>query len=180
MKLDFARTRRISAAALVSAGMFAGSMGVGAAAPSDYIDLLVNPNVVTDSNAWLLGPPTLNPEGSPGASAVYTHRDSTRTITDTVWVLGDPAAATAAITKAQGANPVANAKTQPAAVGTGGQLITGTSADGSKSLSILYFTQGNAASSIEFSGPANDPVPADLVVDFGQAQDTAIKNNMGG
>jgi len=174
--MTLCNVRRLSAATLISAGLLAGSMGSAAA---DNGALLVNPNVVTDSNAWIIAPPTFDPDGMPGASAVYTHRDSTRTITDTVWVLEDPAAAAAAVTKAQGANPVASSKTQTAAVGTNGQIITGTSPDGTKSLSILYFTQGNAASSVEFSGPINDPVPNDVVIDFGQAQDTAIKNGLG-
>ncbi|WP_396928821.1 hypothetical protein [Mycolicibacterium sp.] len=164
-------------AALLSAGMSLGA-GVASADPGDYTVLLVDPNVVTDSLAYTAGPPTLNPGGQPGAMTVYTHRDG-RTITDTVWVLADPGAAAGAISSAQAATPVANQKSVAAPVGQGGQLITGTSPDGTRSLSILYFTEGNAASSLEFSGPVADPAPNDLVIEFGQKQDALIKSRPG-
>jgi hypothetical protein len=61
-------------------------------------------------------------------------------------------------------------------VGTGGTLVSGTSPDGVQSVSVLTFTEGNAATTIEFDGPPNDPVPHDMAVDLGQKQDAAIKN----
>ncbi|MBI3690755.1 MAG: hypothetical protein HY239_08910 [Mycolicibacterium aromaticivorans] len=128
-------------AAVLSAGMTLGA-GLASADPGDYTVLLIDPNVVTDSLAYTAAPPTLNPGGQPGAMTVYTHRDG-RTITDTVWVLADPAAAAGAISSAQAA------------------------------------TQGNAASSLEFSGPVADPAPNDLVIDFGQKQDALIKSQLG-
>ncbi|GAY15880.1 hypothetical protein [Mycobacterium sp. shizuoka-1] len=164
-------------AALLSAGMSLGA-GLAAADPGDYTVLLIDPNVVTDSLAYTAGPPTLNPGGQPGAMTVYTHRDG-RTITDTVWVLADPGAAAGAISSAQAATPVTNSKSVSVPVGTNGQLITGMSPDGTRSLSVLYFTEGNAASALEFSGPAGDPVPADLVTEFGQQQDALIKSQLG-
>lgn len=167
----------LSAVALLSAGLSLGA-GLAAADPGDYTVLLIDPNVVTDSMAYTAGPPTLNPGGQPGAMTVYTHRDG-RTITDTVWVLSDPAAASDAINQAQGVTPVAGQKSVAVPVGQGGKLITGTSPDGKQSLSVLYFTEGNAASSLEFAGPANDPVPSDLVVDMGQKQDELIKSQLG-
>ncbi|MGY4709405.1 hypothetical protein ACXDF8_07600 [Mycolicibacterium sp. CBM1] len=170
------RLGALSAAALLSAGL---SFGAGlASATDDYTVLLIDPNVVTDSLAYTAGPPTLNPGGQPGAMTVYTHRDG-RTITDTVWVLADPGAAAGAISQAQAVTPVANQRTVNVPVGTGGQLVTGTSPDGRNSLSVLYFTEGNAASSLEFVGPAGDPVPSDLVVDMGQKQDALIKSQLG-
>ena len=116
--------------------------------------------------------------GIPGATVIYNHRDG-RTITDSVWLLTDPAAATAAVTEAQSAVTIANAKTESVAVGTGGQFISGTSSDGSKGRALLSFTEGNAASTIEFTGPANDPVPTSLAVELGQAQDSLIKSKLG-
>jgi hypothetical protein len=166
----------LTAAALLSAGMSIGT-GLAAATPGDYTVLLIDPNVVTDSMAYTAAPPTLNPGGQPGAMTVYTHRDG-RTITDTVWVLADSAAAAGAISQAQGATPVANQKSVSAPVGQNGQLITGKSPDGTKSLTVLYFTEGNTASSMEFSGPVADPAPYDLVVDFGQKQDALIKSQL--
>jgi hypothetical protein len=167
----------LTAAALLSAGMTVGA-GMAAADPGDYTVLLIDPNVVTDSLAYTAAPPVLNPSGQPGAMTIYTHRDG-RTIADTVWVLGDPGAAAGAISAAQADTPVADSKTVSVPVGTNGQLITGKSPDGTRSLSVLYFTEGNAASSLEFTGPAGDPVPQDLVVEFGQKQDALIKSQLG-
>jgi hypothetical protein len=166
----------VTAAALLSAGMALGT-GIAAADPGDYTVLLLDPNVATDSMAYTAGPPTLNPNGQPGAMTVYTHRDG-RTITDTVWVLADPGAAAGAISAAQAATPVAKSKTTSVPVGQNGQLISGTTPDGAKSLSVLYFTEGNAASSVAFTGPVGDPVPTDLVVDFGKQQDSLIKSRI--
>lgn len=167
----------IAATGMLSASMALG--GIGPAVADDYTNLLIDPNVVIDTLAYTASVPSQNPGGLPGATVVYSHRDG-RTITDSVWMLADPAAATAAVTQAQSAVTIANPKTQQVDVGSGGQLISGTSADGAKSRSLLTFTQGSAASSIEFSGPANDPVPADLVIQLGQAQDALIKSRVGG
>ena len=48
-----------------------------------------------------------------------------------------------------------------------------------QSLSVLYITEGNAASTIEFAGPAADPAPSDLVIEMGQKQDALIKSQLG-
>jgi hypothetical protein len=166
-------------AATAAAVFTAGILGAGTAAADDYTLLIIDPNVVVDTLAYTPGQLTLNPGGQPGAAKTFTHRDG-RAITDTVWVLPDPAAATAAATAAQGAAGIANPKSEPVQVGTGGTFISGTSADGSQALGLLTFTQGNAASSIAFTGPANDPPDATLATELGQAQDALIKNRMGG
>ena len=165
----------LTAAALISAGVLGGT---GTAAANDYTNLLIDPNAVVDTLAYFPGAKTPNPGGLPGASVVYSHRDG-RTITDSVWVLADPAAATAAMAKVTGAFQVTNPKTEPVTVGTGGQLISGTSPDGTQSRSLLSFTHGNAASTIEFTGPANDPVPTDLVIELGAAQNQLLTDRLG-
>jgi hypothetical protein len=55
-------------------------------------------------------------------------------------------------------------------------MVSGMSPDGTKSVTVLTFTQGTAAATIEFDGPPRDPAPADFVVELGQKQDTAIKD----
>jgi hypothetical protein len=50
------------------------------------------------------------------------------------------------------------------------------SPDGSKSVTVLSFTQGNTAATIEFAGAASDPAPEDLVLELGRKQDTAIQD----
>lgn len=169
------KIRYISAGVATAAAL--AIMGAGVAAADDYTALLTDPNQVTDTLAYTPGAPTMNPGGQPGASIVWSHRDG-RTITDTVWVLADPAAATAAITAAQSTAGIANPRTEQVAVGNGGQLVSGT--NGAQSLSVLYFTQGNAAASIAFAGPIGDPVPTDLAVELGQSQAAQIKNRLGG
>jgi hypothetical protein len=158
--------------------MTLGGFGYAAAQPGDFSTLPVDPNLITDSLAYNAAPPVLNPNGQPGVETVYTHRDGTRTITTTVLVLSDAQAATAALdgARAELAGTVANGKTQPAAVGAAGAMLTGTSPDGSKSVTVLSFAQGNTATTIEFDGTANDPAPADLVLELGRKQDTAIRD----
>jgi hypothetical protein len=175
MSRSLSTVGRLTAGALLIVG--AGLSGVGtAAADPDYSALLVHPNEVTDSNAYSAGPPIQDPNGQPGVQAVYTHRDGSRTITDTVLILSDPDAATAAVNASQADSGIANPTSVPAPVGTGGTLISGTSAGGSGSVSMLLFTEGNTATTVEFTGAANDPAPADLAIQFGQRQDTAIKD----
>ena len=165
-------------AALAAAATIGGS-GAAAAQVGDYSALPVDPNLLTDSLAYSAAPFEMNPNGQPGVTATYTHREGgTRTITTTILILPDPSAATAAVAGA--AAEVANQQTQPAAVGSGGTMVTGTSPDGTESVTVLTFTQGNAAATIEFDGPPNDPAPADMVLEYGQKQDTAIRDWQGG
>jgi hypothetical protein len=46
-------------------------------------------------------------------------------------------------------------------------------------VTVLSFTEGNVATTIEFDGPSNDPAPPDFVTELGQKQDTAIKDWQG-
>jgi hypothetical protein len=167
-----------AAAAVVTAGVAVGGFGYAAAQPGDFSTLPVDPNLVTDSLAYSAAPPIFNPNGQPGVETVYSHRDGSRQITSTILVLPDAQAATAALdgARAELAGKVANGKTQPAAVGSGGTMLAGMSPDGSKSVAVLSFAEGNAATTIEFDGAAKDPVPSDLVVELGRKQDTAIRD----
>jgi hypothetical protein len=162
----------------VAVGVAVGGFGYAAAQPGDFSTLPVDPNLITDSQAYSAAPPVFNPNGQPGIETVYTHRDGSRTIASTILVLPDAQAATAALdgARAQLAGKVANGKSQSAAVGSGGTVLTGMSPDGSKSVTILSFAEGNTAATIEFDGAPKDPVPSDLVLELGQKQDTAIRD----
>ena len=181
MRNSIVSTGTLTATAALNVAAAAFGIGSATAQPDDYTVLLIDPNAVTDSTAYTAGAPVFNPNNQPGIEAVYTHRDGSRQITETVWVLQDAAAATAALNAAQAdaAGQVANETTQPVQVGTGGTLLSGTSADGSKSISVLLFTQGNTASAIEFAGPPTDPAPAELVTEIGQKQDAVIQSALG-
>jgi hypothetical protein len=150
--------------------------GYAAAQPGDFSTLPVDPNLITDSLAYNAAPLVLNPNGQPGVQAVYTHRDGSRQITSTILVLPDAPAADAALDGARMVSKVANSRTAQAAVGSKGTIVSGTSPDGSKSVSVLSFVEGNAATTIEFDGAPKDPAPPDLVLELGRKQDTAIRD----
>jgi hypothetical protein len=173
------KVRTLAAGSLAAGLLTIGGPGLALAAPGDYGTLPVNPNDVTDSTAYAVASSVQNPNGQPGVTAVYTHRDGSRQITETILVLPDPAAAAAALSGSP-AVAVIDPTRQPAAVGTGGTVVSGLSPDRSQSVTVLTFTEGNAASTIEFDGPANDPVPTDLVVDLGQQQAAAIRGALAG
>jgi hypothetical protein len=158
--------------------MMFGGFGYAAAQPGDFSALPVDPNLITDSLAYNAAPPVFNPNGQPGVETVYTHRDGSRQITSTIVVLPDAQAATAALDGARAAfaGKVANGKTQPAAVGSAGTMVSGMSPDGSKSVTVLSFAEGNTATTIEFDGAPKDPAPSDLVLELGRKQDTAIRD----
>lgn len=170
--------RRLTATALLILGVTTGGIGSAAAQPVDYGRLPVDPNVITDSTAYAAQPPVQNPDGQPGVMAVFTHRDGTRQITNTILVLADAPAATAAMdqSRAELAAQVVDSRTQPAQVGTGGMILTGSSPERTRSVAVLTFTEGDAFTTIEFEGPSNDPAPVDLITEYGQRQATAIRD----
>jgi hypothetical protein len=172
------KIRTIAGGFAAAALMTIGGFGYAAAQPGDFSTLPVDPNLITDSLAYNAAPPIFNPNGQPGVEAVYTHRDGSRQITSTILVLPDAQAATGALDGARAAlaGKVANGKTQPAAVGSGGTMLTGMSPDASKSVTVLSFTEGNTATTIEFDGAPNDPAPSDLVLELGRKQDTAVRD----
>jgi hypothetical protein len=178
MKLPVIAIRSVMAASLLTIGVTVGGFSSAAAQPVDYGALPVSPNEVTDSTAYSAAAPVLSPDGQPGVSVVYTHRDGARSVTNTILVLADAQAATAAMdqSRAEMVGPIVDSTTQPAAVGTGGTVVSGLSPDRTTSISALTFTQGNAFTTIEFEGPPNDPVPLDLVTEYGERQDTAMRN----
>ncbi|MDA2891448.1 hypothetical protein PDG61_11045 [Mycolicibacterium sp. BiH015] len=166
-----------AAAVMLAIGVTVGGFTTAAAQPVDYATLPVHPNGATDSSAWIADAPVLNPEGRPGVMALFTHRDGSRTVTDTILVLDDAAAAASMMSQGRAGlgSQINNPTTQPAAVGTDGQIISGTSLDNARSVSVLTFTEGNTFTTIEFEGAVADPVPADLVIDYGRMQAGAIQ-----
>jgi hypothetical protein len=175
--LNSIAVRTSIATTLLFLGVSVAGLGTAAAQP-DYGALPVNPNTVTDSTAYVAAAPVQNPQGQPGVEAVFTHRDGTREITNTILILADAPAATAAMDQARStlAGQVTASTTQPASVGTGATIVSGTSPDDAKSVAVLTFTEGSAFTTIEFEGPPNDPVPVDLVTEYGQHQATAIRD----
>jgi hypothetical protein len=148
-----------------------------AAAPTDYSNLLIQAtDINVPGDTFTAQPPTPPPNGQ-GVVGVFTNQAGTRTLGDTIAVLPDAASAAGSLDGAKAAlgNAVTGGSPQPASVGTGGTIVSGTSPDGSKSETVLLFTEGRAFVTMEFDGALNDPVPPDVVNDLGTKQDAAIK-----
>lgn len=167
----------VTAIVLTLSGVTIGLGGVASAEPPNYLGLPVDPNIISDSTAYIAEPAVVNPDGQPGVQQTFTHRDDSRSLTDTVLVLADPPAAGSALNNLQselGAS-VVDSTTVPVPVGENGIIVSGTSPDGLQAVSVLLFTRGTTAAEIEFTGSPNDPAPQDLIVNYGQRQDDAIK-----
>ena len=166
---------RPSAALLIAVGL-----GVGcptALADEPYADLVVDPNTVTDSTAYaVLSPPIANPDGLNGVSTVYTHRDSTRTITDTILVLPDSDSATGAL-QSQLNGAVVGGSPKPAASASGGTMIASAThrADRGR-LTVLGFTQGEHRGHHRIRRRTERSSAGRPDLEIGQAQDTLIKD----
>jgi hypothetical protein len=151
------------------------------AQPTDYTGLLI---VAPDINApelFTATPPVNNPNGRAGATTTFSNPDRTHVIVDTIQVLPDPAAATAALDQRKGAlDGTVHGTPDPIEIGTGGTRVSGPSPDGSKGVTVVLFTEGKAFVELEFDGPAESLVPPDFVMDVGQKQDAAVKKGLGG
>lgn len=164
-----------AASAILTVGL-----GTASAAPN-YDTLPVNPNTSTDSTAYVAVSPVLDPGGQQGVEQVFNHRDGSRGITTKILVLSSPQAATDAMNAWRdglGA-VVTNPTTASVDVGTAATWATGLSPNGSQSVGVLMFTRGNAAVDVEFDGPVNDPVPADLATQYGKDQVAALDQQLG-
>lgn len=153
------------------------------AQPNDYTALLIQAADIKAPEAFTASPPVNNPNGQPGVATTFSTPDSNHVIHDTIQVLADPAAATAALNAAktgQG-NIIKDPQTEPAKdIGTGGTLVSGNTPDGNKGIAVLLFTTGRALVTLQFDGPPGMLPPPDFVSDVGQKQDAAVKKGLGG
>jgi hypothetical protein len=162
------------------------------AQPSDYTTLLIKATDLDAPMPFVADPPTNNPDGQPGAAVTFRsqpHPEDQNGVTvkdvqivDTIRVSPDPAAAATALNAAKtGQGLVKDPKADASTVGTGGTLVTGTSPDGSKNLTVLMFTEGRGFVTLQFVGGSDSPPPPpDFVTDVGQKQDAAVKKGLGG
>ena len=152
------------------------------AQPGKYDGLLIQAADIGAPVPFTGSPPTQNPNGQPGVATTFRDEDSSHVIRDTIQVLADPTAATNALNaaKEEKGNALKNPKTQSVNVGTDGTTLSGDLPDGSKGVTVLLFTEGNAFVTLEFEGPAGILPPPDFVNDVGQKQDAAVKKGLGG
>ena len=149
----------------------------------DYRRLLIQPgdiNIGTDTFATRSS--TTNPGGSDGVSALFVNEHDTRAIGDIILILPDSAAATTTLntTVSSLATIVTGGRPQPSPVGTGGTVVSGTSPDGSKAVTVLLFTEDRAVVRLEFGSAPGDPMPPQVVTDVGNKQEIAIRTGLAG
>jgi hypothetical protein len=151
------------------------------AAP-DYSRLLVEPaDINTAVNRFATRSSTTNPDGMHGVSALFVNQDDTRAIANTILILPDAAAATTTLntTVSSIGKAVTGGSPQPSPVGTGGTVVSGTSPDKSKAVTVLLFTQGRAVVRLEFDSAPGDPMPPPFVTDVGKKQEIALRAGLG-
>jgi hypothetical protein len=149
------------------------------AQPGDYAKLLIPASDINAPEIFTASPPIHNPNGQEGVQTTFRTQDGGHVIIDTILILANPAAATAALDAARATLPGAGiGKPLPAHVGAGGMTVSGDAPDGSKGVTMLRFTEGRAFITLEFDGPPGVPAPPDFVTDVGQKQDAAIKKGL--
>jgi hypothetical protein len=148
-----------------------------------YAKLLIKAeDIALPGDTFTAAPPTENPNGKSGVATVFSNQGDTREIGDTIMILPDAAGAATALDGARSSlgSAVKGGDAQPAAVGEGGTIVSGTSPDDSKSVTVLIFSEGKAFVTLEFDGKPDDPVPPAFATDIGQKQDAAIKSGLAG
>ena len=172
-----------SSGSAASSGSSSAASSSSSAAAADYTALLIKASDITLPGDTFTGqPPIQNPNGQPGVAQIFSNQNDTRHVGDTILILTDPDQAVSELDEEKAAlgDMVKGGTPAPAAVGTGGTMVSGTAPEGSKAVTVLLFTEGKAFVNLEFDSPLNDPVPPQFVTDVGQKQDTAIKNGLHG
>ncbi len=112
---------------------------------------------------------------------MLVNQDQTKAVNILLAGLPDAASAPAALQEAQAnlAKSLTGGQPQPSPVGSGGTVVSGTSPDGTKSVTVLLFTEGAALARIEFDGVPGQPASSAFVTNVGQKQDIALRVGLG-
>jgi hypothetical protein len=139
-------------------------------------------DIALPGDTFTAAPPTENPNGKLAVATFFSNQGDTWEIGDTITILPDAAGAATALDGARSSlgSAVKGGDAQPAAVGEGGTIVSGTSPDDSKSVTVLIFSEGKSFVTLEFDGKPDDPVPPAFATDIGQKQDAAIKSGLAG
>lgn len=149
-----------------------------AAEPSDYGSLLLPPADM-GADTQTPGGVQLNPGGNPGAAQVYASPDGNQKIIDTILVFPDVAAAESNFdSNSKTMNEVTTGAPEPVEIGDQGVMAIGTSPDGSKSVTVILFSQGRALVSLNFEGAPDDAVPPDVAKDIATKQATLVADGL--
>ena len=154
------------------------------AEPADYSALLIKAtDIPTNGEPFMALAPVPHPFGKPGVEGRFTNQSGSRQIGDTILIQPDASEAATALEdfkKNIGANMTITGTPQPAAMGTGAMLYSGTTPDRSQAVTTLIFAEGKAVTILEFHSAPDDPVPPDAAIELGQKQDSAIKQALPG
>ena len=144
----------------------------------DYTRLLIQDRDISEPNeTYTAQSPIINPDGRPGAEVLLVNQNQTKAINVLLVGLPNPADGPSALGEAVAnlAKTMTGSPPQPSPVGTGGTVVTGTSLDGKKSVTVLLFTEGATLARIEFDGVAGQPAAPSFVTDVGQKQAIALR-----
>lgn len=144
----------------------------------DYARLLIQDRDISAAgDTYTAQSPIIDPDGRPGAEVLLVNQNQTKAINVLLVGLPNPADGPSALSEAVAnlAKTVTGSAPQPSPVGTGGTVVTGTSPDGTKSVTVLLFTEGATLARIEFDGVAGQPAATEFVTDVGQKQDIALR-----
>jgi hypothetical protein len=172
-----------SSGSATSAGSSSAASSSSSAAAADYTVLLIKASdIILPGDTFTGQPPIQNPNGQPGVAQIFSNQNDTRHVGVTILILPDPDQAVSELDQEKAAlgDTVKGGTPAPAAVGTGGTMVSGTAPEGSKAVTVLMFTEGKAFANLAFDSPLNDPLPPQFVTDVAQKQDTAIKNGLHG
>lgn len=148
--------------------------------PTDYSALLIKPADI-GGDLTAPQPPVLNPNNAPGVAQLFASADNSRRIGDSILIVADPATAAAGIarTRANYGGKV-NGTWQPIDVGSNGTMISGTSPDTARAVTVLLFSEGRALINLEFHSAPGDPIDPAMAADIGRKQDAVIKKALPG
>ncbi|HTY28172.1 MAG TPA: hypothetical protein VMD51_08510 [Mycobacterium sp.] len=158
------------------------SSGTPAPQSVDYLRLLLEGRDISiGEDSYTAQPATPNPDGRPGAEVLLVNQDQTKAVNILLAGLPDAASAPAGLQEAQGnlAKSLTGGQPQPSPVGTGGTVVSGTSPDGTKSVTVLLFAEGAALARIEFDGVPGQPASPTFVTNVGQKQAIALRVGLG-
>lgn len=171
-----------AASSATSSAAASATSGAAAPAAGDLSVLLMKPEGIppTPAGPWVGDAPKSDP--APPASVSQFYKSGDNNIQSTVFLLPDADAAAKLVTDTLASPNLASLikGTQAPApnVNKGAQVINGTSADGSASMSILMFSEGKVAAQVNFIGKVGDPVSADYLDTVGVIQLDAIQQNL--
>lgn len=147
----------------------------------DYTRLLLQASDLSnDEDTFTVQSTNPGPEGLPGASALFVNQDDTRAISDTIVIYPDAETATTTLREALPRidTAVTGATPRPAPVGTDGTMAVGMSSDGSKSVTLLVFTEGPALVRLEFESAPGDATTDQFVIGVGKMQQIALRTGL--